>query len=85
MYQGKVLHAQPQTCSLQLPGTAAADAAGQSMAMTLLMKDCPVVASSSSMTMIATMAMRPFQVSADLVQPQVHTSTGAGRVRRSRS
>lgn len=53
--------------------------------MTLDRNDCPVVASSSRMTMIATMAMRPFQVSALFVQPQDQGSTGAGRVLRSLS
>lgn len=60
-------------------------AAAQSSTMTLDRKDWPVVASSSRMTMIATMAMRPFQVSALLVQPQDQGSTGAGSVLRSLS
>lgn len=64
---------------------AAAAAPAQSSTITLERKDCPVVASSSRMTMIATIAMRPFQVSALLVQPQDQGSTGAGRVLRSLS
>lgn len=44
-----------------------------------------MVASSSRMTIIATMAMRPFHVSADLVQPQDQGSIGAGSVLRSLS
>lgn len=64
---------------------AAAAATAQSSTITLERKDWPVVASSSRMTMIATIAMRPFQVSALLVQPQDQGSTGAGRVLRSLS
>ena len=39
---------------------------------------CPVVASSSRMSTSASIAMRPFHVSADLVQPHFHISIGGG-------
>jgi hypothetical protein len=45
----------------------------------------PVVTSSSTITSSAIIAIRPFQVSALLVQPHCQRMTGAGRVRRSRS
>ena len=45
----------------------------------------PEVASSSRMRASASMAMRPFHVSALLVHPHFHTSTGGGRTLRSRS
>lgn len=46
---------------------------------------CPVVTSSARITTMASMAMRPFHVSAERVQPHCQMTTGDGSVRRSRS
>lgn len=45
----------------------------------------PVATSTSRMTKMASMASRPFQVSALAVQPQFHCSIGCGSARRSLS
>ena len=45
----------------------------------------PVMISSTKMRKMATIARRPFQISALLVQPHSHIATGEGTARRSRS
>ncbi len=46
---------------------------------------CPVVTSKTSNSRTATIAARPFQVSALFVHPHSHKDTGAGSSRRSAS
>lgn len=46
---------------------------------------CPVTHSRTTIIRMATIAMRPFQVSALLVHPVSHMTTGDGRAERSRS
>ena len=54
-------------------------------AQKVTMKPAALRTSKMSTTTMASMAMRPFQVSADCVQPQDHCAIGIGRTRRSRS